>query len=156
MVVMVDIVLPVALLAGGLAGGALVLSVLGGAPMLLALPVESYLPVHKFLVTRFDPFMPACLVTALACDVAILVGADGTPERWLAAAAVVLYTAVVTVSVTKNVPINKWIAQLDPTRIPENWEHVDPRARWANWNLVRTTLAVLALTLNTVMVGVLL
>src|SRR5205823_1930040 len=61
---MYHILLPIALLTGGLAAGALMVSALGGAPMLLSLPVASYVPVHKFLVTRFDPFIPICLVTA--------------------------------------------------------------------------------------------
>ena len=73
---MIDVVLPVALLTGGLAGGALVLSALGGAPMLVALPVDRYVPVHKFLVTRFDPFMPLCLVTALICDILLIAGRE--------------------------------------------------------------------------------
>ena len=53
---MYHILLPIALLTGGLAAGALMVSALGGAPMLLSLPVASYVPVHKFLVTRLDPF----------------------------------------------------------------------------------------------------
>lgn len=152
---MMDILLPVALLAGGLAGGALMLSALGGAPMLLALPVESYLPVHKFLVTRFDPFMPACLLTALVCDIGIAAVADNGGIRALAIVGVAVYVAVVVVSLTKNVPINKWIAGLDPAALPVDWDRVDPRDRWTKWNLVRTVLAVVALIVNVSIVGVL-
>ena len=67
-----------------------------------------------------------------------------------------LYLSVVTVSLTKNVPINKWIAALDTERMPADWASVDPRKRWRDWNLVRTALATLGLVGNVAMVGVLL
>ncbi|MEV5830537.1 DUF1772 domain-containing protein [Spirillospora sp. NPDC052242] len=153
---MIEILLPVALLAGGLAAGALVLSALGGAPMLLALPADSYLPVHKFLVTRFDPFMPICLLTALVCDALLAAVGDDGATRAMAGAAVLLYASVVIVSVTKNVPINRWVAGLDPAALPDDFDSMEPRVRWRNWNLVRTILAVLGLTVNTALVGVLL
>jgi uncharacterized membrane protein len=153
---MTQILLPLALLAGGLAAGALVLSALGGAPLLLALPVDSYIPVHKFLVTRFDPFMPTCLLTALVCDVGLVFAGPGTAIRTLAGACAVVYLSVVTVSVTKNVPINKWIEALDVENMPADWASVDPRKRWRDWNLVRTCLATLGLVGNVAMVGVLL
>jgi hypothetical protein len=153
---MVHILLPLALLTGGLAAGALVMSALGGAPLLLALPVDSYIPVHKFLVTRFDPFMPSCLLAALVCDASLAAVAPGTLVRVFAGGCGLLYLSVVTVSLTKNVPINKWIAALDTERMPADWASVDPRKRWRDWNLVRTALATLGLVGNVAMVGVLL
>lgn len=155
-VLLVSIVLPLALLTGGLAAGALCLSALGGAPMLVTLPVDRYITVHKFLVTRFDPFMPLCLATALACNLGLIALAPTGAVRLLAVGAALLYGGVMTVSVTKNVPINKWIAALDPAALPPDWQRVDPRQRWKNWNLVRTLLAVSALAVNVTIVGVLL
>ena len=149
------IVLPVILVTGGLAAGGLMISVLGGAPLLLHLPTQNYVPVHQFLVKRFDPFMPVCLMTSLIGDLALLVAADGA-ARALAAAAVASYAAAVAVSLTKNVPINKWVYQLDPANLPANWDEVDPRVAWRNWNLVRTMLAVLSLLFNACIVLILL
>lgn len=148
---MIELFVPLAVLAGGLAAGGLMISALGGAPLLLSLPPDRYLPVHKFLVTRFDPFMPICLLTALVGDLLIVVFAPAATSRALAGAGAVIYAAVVYISLTKNVPINKWIGTLDA--IPEGWERIDPRERWKNWNLARTTLAVLALVCNVVVVG---
>ncbi|MEV5329741.1 DUF1772 domain-containing protein [Nonomuraea fastidiosa] len=149
-------ILPISLLAGGLAAGALCLSALGGAPMLVALPVHQYVNVHKFLVTRFDPFMPICLLVALLADATIAVLAPGDLVRALAVTGALLYAGVITVSLTKNVPINRWIAALDPADLPADWHSVDPRARWRSWNMVRTCLAVTALVAGVSMVGVLL
>jgi uncharacterized membrane protein len=153
---MYHILLPVALLTGGLAAGALMVSALGGAPMLLSLPVASYVPVHKFLVTRFDPFMPICLVTAMLCDVGLAVTNPSTATRIIAALFAAAYLCVMYVSLTKNVPINKWVATLDPENLPADWERVDPRKRWRDWNLVRTTLATVGLAGNVLMVAILL
>jgi uncharacterized membrane protein len=150
---MITFFVPLAVLAGGLAAGGLMISALGGAPMLLALPVDSYLPVHKLLVGRFDPFMPICIVTALLSDIAVAALAPSGVTHTLGAAGAVLYLCVMSVSLTKNVPINRWIATLDPANPPADWHRIDPRVKWRNWNLVRTTLAVLALVVNVAAVG---
>lgn len=152
---MIALLVPLAVLAGGLAAGGLMISSLGGAPMLLALPVDTYLPVHKLLVGRFDPFMPICIITALLSDVALAVAAPTGATHTLGAAGAALYLSVLSVSLTKNVPINRWIATLDPANPPSDWHRIDPRVKWRNWNLVRTVLAVLALVVNVAAVGVL-
>jgi uncharacterized membrane protein len=150
------VLLPLALLSGGLAAGALVMSALGGAPLLLALPVDNYVPVHKFLVTRFDPFMPACLIVSLLCDVGLAVVNPSPLTRVVAGVTAAVYLSVVYVSVTKNVPINKWVEKLDPDDLPTDWASVDPRKRWRDWNLVRTSLATIGLAGNVLAVGILL
>ncbi len=153
---MFRILLPLALFAGGLAAGTMVMSALAGAPLLLSLPVRTYVGVHKFFVARFDPFMPASLLTTLACDLGLAFVNPSPASRVLAGACAVVYASVVSVSVTKNVPINRWVSTLDPARLPEDWSSVDPRKRWRDWNLVRTSLATLGLTGNVAMVAVLL
>jgi uncharacterized membrane protein len=153
---LVRVLLPLALLASGLAAGGLMISSLGGAPLLLALPTERYVPVHQFLVTRFDPFMPISMLAALVFDVALLVVGPAGVFRALAALAVLLLVSAMVVSLTKNVPINRWIATLDPQRLPDDWERLDPRVRWRNWNVVRTVFAVSALVVNVFAVGILL
>jgi uncharacterized membrane protein len=148
-------ILPVALLAGGMAAGGLMISALGGAPMLLSLSVENYLAVHKGFIGRFDPFMPICICTALVADVVLAIAVPTASTHTLEAAGATLYLSVLSVSLTKNVPINHWIVKLDPARPPANWDELDPRVRWRNWNLVRTALAVLGLVVNVAAVGVL-
>lgn len=147
-----QIFLPLAVLGTGLAAGGLMISVLGGAPLLLSLPVDRYIPVHKFLVTRFDPFMPISLLAGLACDVMVVVLADGA-TRTLAAVAVLALLIAVIISLTKNVPINKWVYQLDPQNLPADWDRLDPRIRWRNWNALRAAFAVFALVVNAIIVG---
>jgi uncharacterized membrane protein len=147
---------PLALLGGGLAAGGLMISSLGGAPLLLILPADQYVPVHQFLVTRFDPFMPISLCAGLIADAVLTFTASNGTGQTLAGTAAALLVVAVVVSLTKNVPINKWVARLDPSALPTDFERVDPRVRWRNWNLVRTALAVTALVLNVSMVAALL
>jgi uncharacterized membrane protein len=140
--------LPLALLGKGLAAGGLMFSVRGGAPLLLILPTEQYVPVHKFLVTRFDPFMPISLCTALAADLVTSVTATRAAARGLTGLAAFLLLVAVAVSLTKNVPINRWVGRLDPAALPADFDRLDPRVKWRNWNAVRTALAVGALLAN--------
>ena len=142
---MTKVLLAVALLGSGLAAGGLVIASLGGAPLLLALPPERYVPVHQFLVTRFDPFMPVCLCTGLVANLALAVLTPAGAVRVLAAGATALLTLAVVVSLAVNVPINRWVSTVDPEALPADWERVDPRVRRRNWNLVRTALATTAL-----------
>ena len=152
---MLAFIIPVALLAGGFAAGGLMISALGGAPMLLSLSVENYLSVHKGFIGRFDPFMPICICTALVADAVLAFLVPIASAHALLALGAVLYLSVLSVSLTKNVPINHWIITLDPTNPPADWDQIDPRVKWRNWNVVRTTLAVAALVVNVAAVGAL-
>ncbi|WP_214321479.1 DUF1772 domain-containing protein [Nonomuraea sediminis] len=143
------LLLPLALASGGLAAGGLMIASLGGAPLLERLPRDEYIPVHQFLVTRFDPFMPICMITATACDLALMFMVPGAVRIPLLVALATLLGAIY-VSLVKNVPINRWVAGLDLEDLPEDWESVDPRVRWRNWNLLRTAFAVAALAGNAV------
>ncbi|GGN36546.1 hypothetical protein GCM10012285_10420 [Streptomyces kronopolitis] len=144
---MSQILLPLALIGSGMGAGGLMIATLGGAPLLLSLPADRYIPVHQFLVTRFDPFMPICMITAMLSDIAAVTLTDGSAHGPEAVAAVLLLGAIV-VSLVKNVPINKWIGTLEPGVVPPDWERIDPRVRWRNWNVVRTAFAVTALLAN--------
>ncbi|MFE8014486.1 anthrone oxygenase family protein [Streptomyces antibioticus] len=154
MVEPVQILLPVALFAGGLAAGGLAISVLA-APLFTTLPTGMYVPVHKGLVTRFDPFMPVSLLSCLLCDLALAAFGDRTAVRLLAVLAALLLAAAMTVSLTRNVPINRWLSTLDPQDLPADFDRLDPRERWIRWNRVRGSLAVAALLTNVAAAAVL-
>ncbi|MFI8520746.1 anthrone oxygenase family protein [Streptomyces sp. NPDC085481] len=143
----VQVLMPLALLAGGLAAGGLAISVLA-APLFTTLPTGMYVPVHQGLVTRFDPFMPISLLVCLVCDLALAVVAPQTAVRLLVAVGAFLLASAMTVSLTKNVPINRWLSTLDPQRLPADFDRLDPRERWIRWNRVRGALAVAALLAN--------
>jgi uncharacterized membrane protein len=132
------------------------IAVLGGAPFLLSLEPDRYVPAHKFMVTRFDPFMPICMMSALIFDVVMSVVAPGAGYRALFVTAVVFLLGAMVVSLTKNVPINRWVAALDPDFMPADFSKIDPRVRWSTWNRIRTVFVLCALADTAAAAGLLL
>jgi hypothetical protein len=142
---MTRVLVPLVLLSNGIAAGMMLSTVIGIAPMTLALPYARYVETIRFLWPRYDPFMPAINAVTFALDVLLAVVSSA---RFLFALAAVLLAAVMLVSVTKNVPINKYVTSLDPEACPSDWVQRDPRVSWRNWNLVRTVLVLLGLATN--------
>lgn len=146
---MTDLLLPLALLANGLAAGVLVGTVLGVVPFYMTLAADGYVRAHAFAVGRYDPFQPACLLITFAADAAAAVTAPTTTVRVLCAAAGLAAVSVVAISLARTLPMNRWIKAQDPGSLPAGWDMEAFRSRWARWNGARTAAAVLALVLNT-------
>nr|CAM34341.1 hypothetical protein [Streptomyces tendae] len=142
------VVVPLVLLANGLAAGVLVGTQLGGWPLLAALPPDRYVHAHAFFAGRYDPFMPVCFIGTLLGDVLLAGGQAPCAARVLFAVGALLTATAMVVSVTKNVPVNRWIRTLDPEALPADFAGRDPRAKWGAWNRTRCVLAVFALLLN--------
>jgi uncharacterized membrane protein len=152
---LIHLFMPVALLGGGLAAGGLMITVLGGVPLLRALPTpREYVIVHRFLATRFDPFMPLCLVFSMVSNFLLAFFVPTATERSLALVSAVLFLTVMIISLVKNVPINRWLQTLDPDALPPDWERLDPRDRWGSWNAIRTTIAVAAFLADAILIAV--
>ncbi|MER5772192.1 anthrone oxygenase family protein [Streptomyces sp. NPDC001985] len=147
---------PLVMIANGMAAGGMMIAVLG-AGLLLTLPRQRYVALHQLLVTRFDPFMPACILLALLLDLVLTVAGPGAAARWLHALAALLLLVTVVVSLTRNVPINRWLKTLDADALPPDFDRLlHRRVVWRNWNLVRASTALGALAANGAAVGVLL
>ncbi|GAA3105062.1 DUF1772 domain-containing protein [Nonomuraea salmonea] len=148
-----EIVVPLVLLANGLAAGVLLGTQMGGWPLLDSLPPDRYVHAHAFFSTRFDPFMPACLLLTTVGDLALALLVDGPVARVLYLVAAALCLGTIAISVTKNVPVNRWVRTLDPDHLPDDFAQRDPRRQWGSWNRVRTALSTLALIVNCALVG---
>ncbi|MEV6599725.1 DUF1772 domain-containing protein [Actinoplanes sp. NPDC051346] len=145
---LVAVLLPLVLLANGLAAGVLLGTQLGGFPLMAALPLDRYVHAHAFFSTRYDPFMPICLMTTALGGVVLAVAAP-TPGAWaphLVGAA--LAGGTVYISLTKNVPINRWVRELDPDHLPSGFDYAGRRRVWGRWNSLRSWLTVAALVVN--------
>ncbi|GAA4982461.1 putative membrane protein [Nonomuraea thailandensis] len=145
---MTGFALPLALLANGLAAGVLMATVLGVVPFYKTLATPDYVRAHAFAVGRYDPFQPACLLVTFVADVLVAVTEPRLAGRVLCAAAALTAGSVVVVSLTRNVPMNRWVKAQDPDALPAGWDMETFRRTWAWWNRTRTWLAVLALVLN--------
>ena len=143
-----EVLAVVVLLCNGLTAGVLVSTVLGIIPMMATFPPDRYVVAHKYLWSRYDPFMPICFGLGVLGDDVLILVAPTPGTRSLFATAAALLAVVMLISVTRQVPINRWVRALDPQSLPANWSSLDPRARWRNWNAVRTTLACTGFLLN--------
>lgn len=152
---MIRVLVPLGVLCNGIAAGVMLSTVIGIVPLTFALPYDSYVRTIQFLWPRYDPLMPIMNVTTFGLD-AVLAIWGGQRARALFGIAAVLLLAVMVISVVKNVPINKYVAALDPQQAPRGWAALDPRPRWRAWNLARTGLALLALAANVAAAGMLL
>jgi len=142
-----ELLMAVVVAGNGVAAGVFAGTLLGGVPLLMALPPDRYVHAHRFLSTRYDPFMPVTLALTALLDLGLaFFGPE--PGRPVFGLARLLLIAVMTVSVTRTVPINRWIGTLDPERLPADWDQRDPRASWNTWNRVRSGLAIAALFVN--------
>ncbi len=130
----------------GIAAGIMLSTVIGIVPMFRALPYTGYVQMVQFMRPRFDPIMPISNGGALLIDLVLV--ATGRRGIVLHVAAVLLLAAVITISVSRNVPVNRYLMSLDPQEPPDDWAETDPRRRWQRWNNIRTGLAVLAFLCN--------
>ncbi|GAA4616667.1 DUF1772 domain-containing protein [Actinoallomurus liliacearum] len=149
---MISALLPLALFANGVAVGVMLGNAIGPAAMALHLPYARYVELIKFMWPRYDPFVPILNVLAFGLDIAMAVTAggrrDGTEASDLFIGAAVLLGVLMVISVTKNVPINKYVTGLDPASQPDDWPERDPRASWKRWNDIRVGLGITALVAN--------
>ncbi|GHF22119.1 anthrone oxygenase family protein [Streptomyces morookaense] len=153
---MLALLAPVALLLNGLAAGVLFGTQLGGFPYLASLPADRYVHAHAFFGTRYDPAMPVCLLGTIGCDTALAFLAPEPAARAGFAVAALLGAATAVISVTRNVPVNRWMRTLDPDDLPADFAARDPRRAWGAWNRRRSVLTISALAVNCAALGVLL
>ncbi|MGC4994528.1 anthrone oxygenase family protein [Nocardia salmonicida] len=151
--VVMAIVIATVVLVNGLAAGVLVGTQLGGFPLMETLSVERYVEVHAFFSTRYDPFMPGCLLITVFGDVAVVILYHGDLRATLCVVAALAAIGTIVISLTKNVPLNKWVQQLDPRQTPADWQ--ERRSSWGVWNRRRTYLITVALIANCIAAAVL-
>jgi uncharacterized membrane protein len=143
------IVAAVATLTNGVAAGIMLSTVIGIVPMMLALPYGRYVQTVQFLWPRYDPIMPITNGATMLLDAVLAIALiDRAPVRVIFGLAALVQLTVMAISITRNVPVNRYVKSLDPARQPTDWATADPRRRWRSWNLIRTGLALLAFAMN--------
>ena len=138
------------LLGSGTVAGVLFAVALSTVPALAAMPPQHYVSTHTLLGRNWDPVMPLMVMSTTLLDIWLAVLAPGAGTRPLFVAGAVCLLGVTVVSHFANVPINRRVHQTDPADIPPDWQ--DPRALWRRWHLLRTSLAMLALAVNSIAV----
>ncbi|WP_067499169.1 DUF1772 domain-containing protein [Actinoplanes sp. TFC3] len=134
-------------LTNGVAAGIMLATVIGVVPLMVASGYPQYVRMVQFMWPRYDPAMPILNGLSLALDVVLASTGPAAARGWYLAAAALLAT-VMAISITRNVPVNKFVSRLDPDDEPADWARIDPRRRWQRWNLTRTLIALSAFTVN--------
>ena len=139
------LLIPPLLVVNGVSAGIMAWS-LAGIPLVMTVPAAEY---HRsdmrFLNTRFDKVQPACVVLTVVIDIVLAAGVAHGPARIPFAVAGAAALAVLAISATRNVPIKKQMAALDPDALPAG---TDLRLPWNRWNHYRSAFALLALAAN--------
>ncbi|MCP2341082.1 DUF1772 domain-containing protein [Actinomadura rupiterrae] len=143
------------LLGNGLTAGIMLSTVIGITPLTNAQSYDRYVETIQFLWPRYDPFMPITHLLTIAADAGLVFAAPDAGSRALFGAAGAVLLVVMAISLVKNVPINRYVMSLDPAARPAGWEQADPRVRWRNWNMLRTSLALAGLAVNAAAVAAL-
>lgn len=134
------------LLGSGITAGVLFAVALSVVPALRVMPPSTYVYVHQLLGRNWDPTMPIIVLSSAVVDLVLAVRSTVPGASVLFGTAAILMVFVSIVSHFCNVPINRTVKTLDPATIPADWR--DPRVLWRRWHLLRTTLAIIALTVN--------
>ena len=136
----------VAMLLAALATGGLMVNWVGlTRAMARTTSAAAYTEFHQATNRTFDPYMPIVVSGAIVGGVALAAVSSGvhSASGWLAISGAICYAAVIAMSLSTNVPINKAIAGWSIQSPPDTWEAV--RGGWIRWHILRTLVSVPAL-----------
>jgi hypothetical protein len=153
---MEHVFLPISLLTSGIVAGVLLGGGIGVVPLFRALPAPQYVHAHSFVVGRYDPFQPLCLLVAAIGDVVLAISTRVAAAQAFCIIGALAAVAVSTVSRARTAPMGRWVKTLDPGDLPRDWNMEDFRRRWGHWNRLRTGFAILVLLSNVAAASVLL
>lgn len=132
----------------GTVNGLMLHGAISSVPRLGPLSPEAYVRAKQFSGPRLDPLMPILVCLSAVLDFAGAVLAPTTAVRVPALFACAAALAVIVISQLVNVPINRWVAAMDPDRLPADFAARDPRPRWRRAHLLRTVLTGAAVLAN--------
>jgi DNA-binding SARP family transcriptional activator/uncharacterized membrane protein len=141
-----SVVCVVALVGAGVTAGVLLCVAISLVPGFIALPPDDYIAAHKLFGRYFDRIMPPIVVvtTLLVAALAALAASADAERIFIAGALCMLSISVI--SQSRNVPINRKVKRLETA--PDDWQ--DPRSAWRNWHVLRTSMALIGMTLISV------
>jgi len=118
-------------------------------PALGDLPPQAQVEAEQALTRRYGRVMPAFMTSTLASFLPVIaLEPERASRRWLlTVAGMGCYAAMLAVTLTRNVPINERLLELDPqTASYEEFQEL--RARWERLHTARNLLNVAGLTLT--------
>ena len=132
----------IVLLFAALATGGLIVNWIGLGRAMSRLSVSTYVEFHQATNHTFVPYMPIVVVGALLGGIVLAILSPGihSLSGELAIAGSVCYVAVLAISLSTDVRINKQIARWSVQSPPGDWAAI--RARWVRFHVIRTLFSV--------------
>lgn len=126
--------------AGVLAGEELVIRY-GVSGPLASLDQRSQIRLRQALIRRLRILVPAVFALTILCAIAraVIAGGAGSPFRWAAIAALIVF---ISITLGGTVPINQAALTWDAATPPENWRALV--RRWERLDTARTWAALIA------------
>jgi uncharacterized membrane protein len=130
------------LVLAALATGGLMVNWIGLGRSMSRLSESTYVEFHQATNDTFDPYMPIVVVGAMLGGLVLAIVSPGihSLSGALAIAGSFCYIAVLAISLSTNVRINKQIARWSVQSPPADWKAI--RARWIRFHIVRTLLSL--------------
>jgi hypothetical protein len=125
-----------------LATGALMVNWIGLGRAMSRLSSSTYVEFHQATNDTFDPYMPIVVVSAILGGIVLAILSQGihSLSGELAIAGTICYVAVLAISSSTNVRINKQIERWSVQRPPDDWAPV--RDRWVRFHILRTLFSL--------------
>ncbi|MGH3645672.1 MAG: anthrone oxygenase family protein [Micromonosporaceae bacterium] len=142
---LLDALSVVILLTNGLIAGVFFDVAIALVPAFFKMPRSRFVYVNNLLVDGYHPTMPILCTTAVLSNLALVFLAPA-PYRYLFLSGTLLIIGTMVISEFGNMRINRRLLTVDPDNLPIGFQ--DPRREWRGFHLMRTSLALAAITIN--------
>lgn len=117
-------------------------------PALSSLPPHAHLQAEQAVTRRYGRIMPVFMTATVASFVPVLAFTRerGSSSFLFSFAGMLCYVAMLAVTLTRNVPINRRLLELSPDTTPRE-EFLELRARWGRLHTARNLLNIAGLAL---------
>jgi uncharacterized membrane protein len=137
-----DVVLFAAVLLSGLLAGNELATLIAFHPALHRLPLRSQVEAERALTDLLGRIMPVYMTAALVAAVAAAFAAGGRPGFGFAITAAVALGAMLAITLTQNLPLNKRTVEFPLDGDAGVWSEI--RRRWERLHMARVALDIAA------------
>ena len=114
---------------------------IGFHPALYELPTEAHARAERAITSRLGKIMPPFMIAAILSFVPVLslVGDRRSPSSFFTLLGMLCYVAMLAVTFTGNMPVNRRMLEMDPSMISGE-ELIELRRRWDRFHTARNVL----------------
>jgi uncharacterized membrane protein len=133
-----DVILVLSVLLSGLLAGNELATLIAFHPALRGIPLRAQVEAERALTRRLGAIMPVSMTAALIAAIAAAVALVGDSEFGVALAAAVALGAMLAITLTRNLPLNRQTVEFPPAGDERAWAAI--RRPWERLHAVRVVL----------------